>query len=375
MRTSEVVVVGGGVIGASVAFFLAREGIEVTVLERDAVGAAASGAAAGMLTPMSETRGAGPFFRWARRSLAGVEALAAELLERSGVDCEFVRSGTLRLAFDDDEAERLRALRDGLAGEDVPLEWLDPDALRALEPHVSEEAVGALLAPDEAHVRSPLLARAYAAAARRLGARIETGVEATGLRLASGRVSAVETREGPWSTPRLVLCTGAWSGRGGVWPDGLVPPPVEPVRGQILSVEAPEAPPTATLVASDGYVVTKRDGSLVVGATEELAGFDVRATGAGLRQMLELGMRLVPALEGCTFRSAWAGLRPASRDGLPIVGPVPEVEGLAVATGHHRNGVLLSPVTGSVVADWVAGKGTPDEARPFLPSRFASEAG
>jgi len=370
MRSSEVVVVGGGAIGSSVAFFLAREGIEVTLLERDALAAGASGAAAGMLTPTSEAIEDGPFFLWAQRSLDGFEALAAELLERSGVDCEFVRSGTLRLAFDEDEAARLRDHCQTFSA--ARLEWLDAAAVRTVEPHAADAALGGVFAPDEAHVRSPLLARAYASAARRLGARIETGVEATGLRVGGGRVAAVETRDGAWATPRVVLCAGAWSAAAGVWPAGLPPLPVTPVRGQILSVEAPTPPPATTLLGAGGYVVTKRDGSLVVGATEEHVGFDVRVTGDGLRRLLDLGGRLVPAISDCTFRSAWAGLRPASPDGLPIVGPVDGIDGLAVATGHFRNGVLLSPITGGLVADWVSGKGTPEDARAFLPARFAA---
>lgn len=370
MRSSEVVVVGGGVIGASVAFHLAREGIEVALLERDALASGASGAAAGMLTPTSEASDAGVFYRAAQRSLAGFESLVAELLERSGVDCEFVRCGTLRLAFDESEAARLRER--SVAFDDASLEWLDAAALRSAEPLAAAPAVGGMFAPAEAHVRSPLLARAYAAAARRLGARVETGVEVTGLRLAGERVAAVETHDGAWTTPRAIVCAGAWSATGGVWPAGIAPPPVVPVRGQILSVEAPTPAPATTLLGGGGYVVPKRDGSLVVGATEEHVGFDARVTGDGLRRVLDMGIHLIPAVADCTFRSAWAGLRPASPDGLPIIGPVEPVEGLAVATGHHRNGVLLSPLTGEIVADWVAGKGTADHAVPFLPRRFAS---
>jgi len=362
-------VVGGGVIGASVAFHLAREGIEVALLERDALASGASGAAAGMLTPTSEAGDAGPFYRWARRSLAGFETLAAELLERSGVDCELVRCGTLRLAFDETDVARLRERAASFP--DASLEWLDAGALRGAEPQAAADAVGGVFAPGEAHVRSPLLARAFAAAARRLGARVETGVEVTRLRVAADRVTAVETREGAWSTPRVVVCAGAWSATGGIWPPGLPPLPVVPVRGQILSVEAPTPALATTLLGAGGYVVAKCDGSLVVGATEEHVGFDARVTGEGLRQVLEIGLRLVPAVADCTFRSAWAGLRPASADGLPIIGPIEQVEGLAVATGHHRNGVLLSPITGELVADWVAGKGTPEDAAAFLPQRFA----
>jgi len=368
MKTSEVVVVGGGVIGASVAFFLAREGIEVTLLERDALASGASGAAAGMLMPTGEAASAGTFLAWAQRSLDGFETLASELLERSGVDCEFVRSGTLRIALSAEEASLLRDPVESLEGS--RLEWLDARAVATLEPLATPDALGGVWSPDDAHVRSPLLTRAYAAAARRLGARIEGGTEATGLRVAGGRVTGVTTSGGVWSTSRAILCAGAWSGSGRVWPEGLPTPPVEPVRGQILSVEAPTPSPATIVWGLGGYVVPKRDGSLVIGATEERVGFDARVTADGLSTLLDRGRTLVPAVSDCTFRSAWAGLRPGSPDGLPLVGPVPAVEGLALATGHHRNGVLLSPVTGRLIADWVAGKDVPEDARAFLPSRF-----
>lgn len=372
MRTSEVVVVGGGVVGASAAFFLAREGIEVTLLEREALAAGASGAAAGMLAPVSEDAAPGPFLPWALRGLAGFEALARELLERSGVDCEWVRCGTLRLALDEEEARTLEARAGGSGA--AALEWLDAAELRTAEPGLAPQALGALFSPDEAHVRSPLLTRAYAAAARRLGARIETGIEVRSVRVEGDRVAGVVTADGGWSTPRVVLCTGAWSGAGGAWPESLPPPPVEPVRGQILSLEAPTPGIAAMIRGAGGYLVPKRDGSIVVGATEERVGFDARTTADGLRELLERAIRLAPSLGDATFRTAWAGLRPASPDGLPLIGPVPGLEGLALATGHHRNGVLLSSVTGELIADWVAGKGTPDGAVPFLPDRLLARA-
>lgn len=372
VKTSEVIVVGGGAIGASAAFFLAREGIEVTLLERDALASGASGAAAGMLAPTAEALAPGPFLAWATRSLAGFEALAAELLERSGVDCEFVRSGSLRLVFDEDEAAALRDRIRALEGSG--LVWLDAAAARTAEPTLSDRVLGAAFTPEDAHVRSPLLTRAYAAAARRLGARIETGVEVNALRLEGGRVRGVVTADGRWDTPRVVLCTGAWSGVGGVWPDALLRPPVEPVRGQILSIEAPSPAPATIVWGAGGYLVPKRDGSLVIGATEERVGFDARVTAAGLAYLLELAPRLVPGVSDGTFLGAWAGLRPGSPDGLPLIGPASGVEGLALATGHHRNGVLLSPITGQLIADWVAGKGTPAEAEVFLPARFNEAA-
>ncbi len=366
-RNPDAIVVGGGVIGASVAFHLAREGIDVLLLEREALGSGASGAAAGMLTPSGEASDRGPFFHWALRSLRRFPALCAELLERSGVDPEFVRSGTLHLALDEPEA---RSLRERIArlGE-ADMVWLEAEAARQAEPQIAPDCVGAVWSPEDGHVRSPLLARAYAAAAQQLGARIETGVEVVGLLRDGDRVTGVATASARHAAPRVVLCAGAWSGLRGAWGEDLPTLPVSPVRGQILSLESPPRPLSTIVWGLGGYVVPKRDGSVVVGATEEEAGFDVRVTGDGLRRMLDLGPRLVPALADCTFHSAWAGLRPRAAGGLPLIGPLPGVEGLAVATGHFRNGVLLSPITGELVAGWVAGKGIPEDAEAFLPER------
>ncbi len=370
MRTSEVVVVGGGVIGTSVAFHLAREGIEVTLLERDALAAGASGAAAGMLAPRSEAVAEGAFRALAERSHERFAPLAKELLDRSGVDCEWERCGTLVLAHEEGEAASLEARA---AGEGVG-EWLDASALRASEAAVSPEALGALFCPDEAHVRSPLLVRAYATAARRFGARIETGCEVTGVRVEGGRITGVDSADGAWSTPRVVFCAGAWSGLAGVWPEGSTLPPVEPVRGQILSLDPPTPKLGHMLRGAGGYAVPKRDGSVVLGATEERVGFDARVTAEGVNQLLAIGRALLPGLGDATFRTAWAGLRPGTPDGFPLLGPVPGVEGLALAAGHHRNGVLLSPVTGEIIVDWISGQATAEDAKAFLPDRFLGGA-
>jgi glycine oxidase len=368
VRSADAIIVGGGVVGCAVAWSLAREGLRVMLLERDAVAAHASGAAAGMLLPAGEVRGPGPLFDWGVRSLALFPEVTAELRERTGVDPELEASGALHVAVTEPEAEALRRRAAELPGLD--LEWLDGDAARDAEPHLSERAAGAIWSPREAHVRSPLLAQGFAAAARLLGARVETGVEVTGLLRRGGRVVGVATHAGERHAGQVVLCTGAWAPACQAWLGADPGIPVEPVRGQIVSLEAPAPGLRTLLVAAKTYLVPKRDGSIVVGATEERVGFDCRVTADGVAGLLDAASSLAPALRTATFRSAWAGLRPTTPDGLPLIGPHPEAEGLLLAAGHHRNGVLLSPVTGRLVADLVLGKELPAGAAPLRPERF-----
>ncbi len=368
MRHSDVIVVGGGVIGSAVAYFLAREGASVLLLERDDVASQASGAAAGMLAPVGESEGPGPLLPWGLRSLALFPELTAELRERSGVDPEYVPSGILRVAQSERESRRLRRAAESLG---LPeLAWLEPAEARAAAPQLASDLVGALWSPDEAHVRSPLLTRAYVGAAARLGARIETGAPALGLLRDGRRVRGALTAAGEHAAGHVVLCMGAWVPAAGAWLDAGCALPVEPVRGQILCLDAPSPAFSPIIWGPAAYLVPKRDGSVVVGATEERVGFDCRVTVEGASALLRAAPRLVPSLAGCALRGFWAGLRPDTPDHLPAIGPLPGVEGLLVAVGHYRNGVLLSPITGRLIADAILGKGWPEEAGVFDPARF-----
>ena len=361
---SDVVIVGGGVIGCASAWFLAREGVSVTLVEREDVAAQASGAAAGMLLPFGETEEEGPFLEWAERSLALFPELCAELRERSGVDPEFEPSGALHVAADASEASALRARVRRLVGRE--LEWLEPGEARDLEPQLAPDLAGALFSPREAHVRSPLLAQACAAAAQGLGARIERGVSFERLRFEGGRVIGVETSAGRRDAGAVLLCAGVWT------PPALpLALPIEPVRGQILSLDNCSPPLRHLIVGGAAYLVPKRDARVVVGATEERVGFDRRVTSAGVAALLAAAPRLVPSLADCAFRDAWAGLRPCTPDGLPVIGRIPGSDGLLVASGHHRNGVLLAPVTAGLVTDLILGKTLPSSAAAFAPDRFA----
>ncbi len=378
MSAPDVLVVGGGAVGCAVAYVLAQEGLGVRLLESERCAAGASGAAAGMLAPVGELghgaadpRAGAALFEWGRRSLDLYPELCERLTAASGIDPEYEPSGLLRLTRSAADAERARALAARHA--DLGLEWLDARALGVSEPAVADDLAGALWSPREAHVRSALLTAAYAGAARRHGAEIEEGVRVDGLALEGDRATGVRVAGEVRSADHVVICTGASVASLGEWLGGGFTPPVEPVRGQIAAVEAPETPFRSILWEGSTYLVPKRDGSVVIGATEERVGFDRRVTVDGVGGLLETAPSLVPGLANSTFLGGWAGLRPGSPDGLPAIGAVPGHRSLWIAAGHHRNGVLLSAVTGRMIGDAILGKRPDPAASAFDPARWLGD--
>ena len=387
----DVLVVGGGVIGLAVAERLAGAGASVRLLEAEATGAGASGAAAGMLAPISEAQEDSPGLRLGLESLAGFEPLAERLREETGIDIELEWSGLLHAAFGPDELESLERRCQRLTSgrpegststpPDLALERLDGEALREAAPGLDASVAGGLFSPREGHVRPPLLVQALEASARARGARIDPGIRVDRLRIAGGRVLGVECGSTRLDAGAVVLCAGARTpslleaSAAGLRGQATVPA-IEPVRGQILSL-GPPLPACRRIVWAGGlYLVPKRDGSWVVGATEERVGFERRVTAGGVAWLLERASRVFPALVEASFGSAWAGLRPVSRDGLPWIGAWPEHEGLYVAAGHGRNGVLLAPATASLIASAVIGPPREDaEAKAVRPESRRAPTG
>lgn len=367
MRSPDAIVVGGGVIGASVAYHLADAGLSVTLFERSELASEASGAAAGMLAPICESTGEGPFFELATRSLDLFPNLAPRLRELSGVDPQYCPSGVLKVALSPEEAQHLREQAKRLSG--WGLDWLEPVAAREREPQVTSQLHGALWSPREGHVYSPQMTRAYAHAASALGATLRLGAPAVGLLREGRRVTGVRTADGEYHAGEVVLCGGVWTRFCAEWIGAELP--LEPVRGQILALDTPQPPLKSIVWSEEIYLVPKLNGTVIAGATEEHAGFDCRTTATAISKLLGAAVRAVPELEHCPFRHAWAGLRPDTPDHLPVIGRWPGVDGLSVAAGHYRNGVLLSPITGCLIAGALRGAALPDWAAAFRPERFA----
>jgi glycine oxidase len=369
-----VVVVGAGIIGSSIAEELARRGARVTVLDMRSPGAGASHASAGILAPYTEAHARTPLLDLGTRSLAMFDAFVAAARERSGRPIDYARSGTLEVAHDESDAARLHASRAWLDSALVPTEWIAAADLRAFEPTVTPSSPGGLFNPAHAWVGVRSLVAALVESAKLSGASFETPVEAVEL---AARGSSLDVHAGAhgYRGDAIVLAAGTWSGR--VKVSGIRPIAVKPIRGQLLHLRwtGSTTPPARVVWDRNCYVVPWPDGSLLVGATMEDVGFDERVTLEGVRSLADAAGQLLPETKAATFVAARSGLRPASADGLPIIGPLEETPRVCVAAGHYRNGVLLAPLTARVVADWVL-DGRRDEAiEVTTPARFAARSG
>lgn len=380
---ADVLVVGGGVIGLSVAWHLACAArVSVVVLERARLGVGepengqASPAAAGMLAPLAEANAPGPLVTLGLASLERYPAFLTALEQDGGEAVPLAGPGMLRVATNEVQEHALcQAFGWQQRAAALPVSWLSGDAARRLEPALAPGIRAAVLSPNEKHVEPRRLVRALAAACARRGVRIVEEVTVTRLEASSaGRVTAARTASGDtFSCGALVVSGGAWSAAMGDWLGARLP--VFPVRGQIGALLPAAAPPLIrhTVYAHGGYLVPRANGRMVVGATEEPeAGFEARTTKAGLAHLRALPPALVPALAGVPFESVWCGLRPATPDGLPLLGPLPGWDNVHVAAGHFRNGILLAPVTGEIVAHGLLnGKPHPLLAPAFAAGRFA----
>ena len=367
----EAVVIGGGLIGLASAWRAAERGLSVLVLERSQPGAGASGVAAGMLAPVTEAEFGEEALLWlavASRELW--PGFAAELEARTGCSTSFRESGALVLASDPDDARELRRLHDFQRRLGLDSEWLSPRECRRLEPGLAPRVAGGVLAHSDAQADPAAVTQALVAAFEGAGGELVSGAAVEAIETASGRVIGVRLAGGARvRAGRVVLAAGAWSAA--LDPAGQGPP-VRPVKGQILELRVRHGmnEPVERIVRSPRcYLVPRGDGRLVLGATVEEQGFDTALTAGGVRQLLEAAWELVPEIEELVIAHARVGLRPGSPDNAPLIGPG-AVEGLIWASGHHRNGVLLAPITARAVAALLTGEPLPDELLPFSPRRF-----
>jgi len=370
MPSSDVVVVGGGIIGLSIAWSLAKEGVSVTVIEMGQVGGQATGAAAGMLAPLAEARENGPLVTLGLESLRRYSMLVNELQEETAIDAELVGPGMLRVAMNDEEAYQIGQDWEWQESLGLPVDCLSAKEARLLEPSLAPEVRLAVRSPEERNVEPKRLVRALALACTRRGVRIVEGEPIVDFEREGATITAAMSPGQHFSCGTIVIAGGAWSENLGRRLDITLP--VYPVRGQILALSCLPPPIRHTIYSHVGYLVPKADGRVVVGATEDEAGFDTRPSADGLGRLLTMAPTLVPALRGAAFDTAWAGLRPASADGMPILGRLPGWENAFCACGHFRNGILLAPITGEALAQEIL-DGTPHPLTvAFRPDRFES---
>ena len=371
LSVADVVIVGGGVIGLTIARALAKRGArDVVLIEKEHPGLEASWAAAGILGPQAEADEIDDFFQLACASRDLYPAFADSLKEETGMDVELDKTGTLYLAFTADEERELRQRYEWQTSEDLPVEWLSRGEARRLEPSVSRKARCALRFPNDWQVENRRLIEALVVANGKLGVRLITECEVKALRAEDGRVTGVESSSGSISAPVVVLAAGAWTSLIQSTGTPLPKIKIEPVRGQMLCYET--QPPIAqhVLYSPLGYLAPRRDGRVLAGSTEEFVGFDKDVTIDGVGEIMAIAVEIAPALDDSPLVDSWSGLRPCAQDGLPVLGPHEEVEGLLYATAHFRNGILLAPITGELIADIVTGVPTSPLFDAFSPNRF-----
>jgi glycine oxidase len=375
-RSFDAIFVGGGVIGLSCAWRAAQGGARVAVLDRAEPPAGATGVAAGMLAPVGELAFGEP--ELLEMTLASAQLypeFVAALEAASGRSTGYTHQGALHIALDRDEAAELRRVHDLQRSLGLEAEWLPPRRCRELEPGLTPSFNGGVHAPGEAAVDPRALTQALLVALERAGADVRLGQAPAevvagifdGERLVGVRTSAGEELR----AEAVVLAAGAWSGRA-EWLPEHARPPVRPVKGQIVELRSRDGEAACErIVASERvYLVPRPDGRLIVGATSEEQGFDTAVTAGGVHELLREAYRLLPEVAEMELVNSMAGLRPGTPDNLPLIGPG-AIEGLVLATGHYRNGILLAPLTADAIAAVLAGEQLPEAVAPAHPLRLS----
>lgn len=367
----RVAIIGAGAIGLSIGWRLAQAGCRVAVFDRGMAGRGASWAAAGMLAAGIEAEpGEEALYALNRRSQELWPGFAAELRAASGMEIGLRQEGTLWAALTRDDAAQLRFHHDFQRQLGIKLEWLSGAEARRREPYLHPSMPAAVFSPDDHQVDNRLLAQALAIALARAGGRLHENRAVTALDVAGGVVRGLRLGDEREPADLVVLAAGAWSpGLAGL-PEAARPP-VRPIKGQMLALAMDPAAPLLRHVLWSGraYLVPRGDGRLIVGATTEERGFDARLTAGGMLALLEGAWRAVPGIAELEIVESWAGFRPGSRDDAPVLG-ASGIEGLVLATGHHRNGILLTPVTAEAVSRTILTGETDPAIREFSLSRF-----
>ncbi len=374
----RIVIAGGGIIGLSLAWQLAGQGVEVVVLDQGRPGGEASWAGAGIVPAARAAEDDPPQLRLAALSYRLHHQWAARLRQETGIDTGFRPCGGLYVATAEEQLRPLRQWHRECLRQGLEAQWLDAPELARAEPALAirNESSGAVLAavfvPEDVQLRNPWHLRALLSACLGLGVRVQSGDSLLDVEEISGGTVRVLTSGGRLEADRLCLCTGAWSGPLAARLGFRLP--VEPIRGQIVLLRLPKREFEPVVNLGPRYLVPRADGRVLVGSTEERAGFDKRTTTQAVRDLLQLAAELVPVLRQAEVERCWAGLRPCTPDRLPCLGRLPGWEHVYVATGHFRGGVTLAPGTAQVMAELMLGNPPAVELEPFRPERFGDSA-
>jgi len=363
----DILIVGGGVIGLTAAYFLAREGMRVEVVDKGELGTEASWAGAGILPPGNPDHASTPFDQLRAHSAALFPLLSAELRGRTGIDNGYLRSGGLEFLGQCDHAGAQEWRGEGIVAEDV-----DEAGAAKIEPALAAGLGPAVFLPDMAQIRNPRHLKALLAGCASYGVRFRPDCPVQGFERSGRRITSVTTGAGTLRADRFLVTAGAWT-------SVLLEPlgwhlGIRPVRGQIVLLQTGAPLLRRILLWGARYLVPRPDGRVLVGSTEEDAGFAKRTTAEAICELLDLARTLVPALAGAHLERSWAGLRPGSPDGLPYIGPVPDLDNLMVAAGHFRAGIQLSPGTALVLRELLLGQKPTVALAPFRVDRSSAPA-
>ena len=369
-KTPDVIIVGAGIVGSSLAYFLQRQNVQCVLYERDGVASQASGWAAGELSPLSRVSAPTSFTRFCLEGLRLHWEYYPVLVDETKIDYHLESIPVFRPAFTEQECTEAQSQLDLYKNWDMKAEWLSATEMAQRNSWVSQRALGSVYTESEAQLDPRLLTMALAKGAQMHGAEIRT-TEVTGIISAGNKVTGVKTRDGETFAGTIVIAMGPWCVALKAWIGLNIP--ISPLRGQIVHFDLAGGFPNQAIFHHTGYVLPKSSGLVFAGTTEEEAGFDPHPTKEGIQYIKETAVGLAPQLRTAEIANVTACLRPLCVDGLPIIGPIPGWDSLFVGTGHGRKGILLGVATGKYLSQQIL-KSTPEYPMDeFLPARFVSQ--
>jgi glycine oxidase len=360
-KTTDVVVIGGGVIGSAIAWNLAEHKQRTLLIEKNQPGQEASAAAAGLLSVASGRSKRGPMYHLKRASQELYPALIRELEERTGIDIEYQTVGVLDLVRTDADEKKYRQLYELRREQGYPATWLSPEDLRRFEPALTTDVRGAVHFPSDHHLHNGKLAEAWAAGAVQQGVSLQTGTTVNEARIVSGKVTDVRVGDEWISTNTVVIAAGAWSRSvGEIFGLSI---PVEPAKGQMIAVRATQL--HHVVAWDEHYLVPRKNGEVIIGSTVEFIGHNKDVTLETLQLFVNRSEALIPGISKAPLSRFWAGLRPYSPTRRPILCRAPRLDNVIIAAGHHRNGIVLAPITGKLVSELILTGQTSMSLEPF----------